>query len=238
MRILAAAATALEVAPLISRFDGQPPSVRLSPPLSPVPEWPRIARYAHAGRVVDLLITGVGMVATAAWCVRALSASHYDAALNLGLCGSFDPALAPGRVVHVIADRIAELGAEDGEQFLTLEELNLIDPGGEPFTRAELTNDHPPASAALAALPCARAITVSTVHGDEASITAVTARWRPQVESMEGAGFMYACLIHGVRFAQIRAVSNMVERRNRTQWRIPDALENLAGAACAVIETL
>lgn len=238
MRILAAAATASEVAPLIGRFDGQPPAVRLSPPLAPVPEWPRIARYAHAGRIVDLLVTGVGMVATAAWCARALSESHYEAALNLGLCGSFDRAFAPGTVVQVVADRIAELGAEDGGTFLTLDELNLIDPGGEPFTRAELTNDAPPASAALAALPRARAITVNTVHGDEASIAAASARWAPQVESMEGAGFMYACLIHGVRFAQIRAVSNVVEKRNRSAWRIPDALDNLARAACAVIETL
>ena len=32
---------------------------------------------------------------------------------------------------------------------------------------------------------------------------------------MEGAAFMYACLIQGVPFAQVRAVSNIVERRNR-----------------------
>ena len=29
---------------------------------------------------------------------------------------------------------------------------------------------------------------------------------------MEGAAFMYACLIQDVPFAQVRAVSNMVER--------------------------
>ena len=32
---------------------------------------------------------------------------------------------------------------------------------------------------------------------------------------MEGAAFMYVCLMHQVPFAQIRAVSNVVERRNR-----------------------
>src|SRR5258708_13203839 len=34
---------------------------------------------------VDVLITGVGMVATAAWCSRALAQSSYDLALNLGV---------------------------------------------------------------------------------------------------------------------------------------------------------
>ena len=57
------------------------------------------------------------MVATAAWCSRVLTLAPYDLALNLGVCGSFDPALEPGRVVHVVSDRIAELGAEDGEGF-------------------------------------------------------------------------------------------------------------------------
>jgi len=44
---------------------------------------------------------------------------------------------------------------------------------------------------------------------------------------MEGAAFMYACLIAGVPFAQVRAVSNRVERRNRAAWDLAGAIENL-----------
>ena len=62
-----------------------------------------------------MLTTGVGMVATAAWCSQALAQTRYDLALNFGMCGSFDRALELGTVVHVRSDRIAELGAEDGE---------------------------------------------------------------------------------------------------------------------------
>ena len=40
------------------------------------------------------------------------------------MCGSFDRALEPGTVVHVGSDRIAELGAEDDDAFLTIQELN------------------------------------------------------------------------------------------------------------------
>ena len=36
---------------------------------------------------------------------------------------------------------------------------------------------------------------------------------------------MYACLIHGVPFAQVRAVSNVVERRNRDAWKLAEAIE-------------
>jgi futalosine hydrolase len=226
MRILAAAATAMEVAPLVSRFDE-----RLSAPS-------RMTRYAHRGHEVDVLVTGVGMVATAAWCSRTLAETRYDGALNVGVCGSFDASIALGSVVHVVSDRVAELGAEGADRFLTVEDLQLLESSGEPFTRARLVNETPLSSAALAALPRVDGITVNTVHGRDASIAAVRARFAPQVESMEGAAFMYACLIHGIRFAQVRAVSNIVEKRNRAAWQMPPALENLARAACAVIETL
>ena len=38
---------------------------------------------------VDVLVTGIGMVATAARCARALALTRYDLALNVGICGSF-----------------------------------------------------------------------------------------------------------------------------------------------------
>ena len=44
---------------------------------------------------------------------------------------------------------------------------------------------------------------------------------------MEGAAFMYACLIHEVVFAQVRAVSNVVERRNRDAWKMAEAIGSL-----------
>src|SRR5260221_9488069 len=83
---------------------------------------------------IDRLVTGVGMVATAARCAQTLTREPYDLALNLGVCGSFDRALTPPAAVHVVTDRLAELGAEDGEAFLTIQQLNLIRERGFPYT--------------------------------------------------------------------------------------------------------
>jgi len=55
---------------------------------------------------------------------------------------------------------------------------------------------------------------------------------------MEGAAFMYTCLIHNLRFAQVRAVSNIVERRNRDAWRLPEAIARLSETARRIIEDL
>src|SRR5215472_4498623 len=107
-------------------------------------------------RDVDVLVTGIGMVATAAHCSRALAQKRYDFALNLGLCGSFDPTLTPGVVVHVVSDRLSELGAQDGTEFLAIESIPL--PSDHVVQNANV-----PANAALAWLPRVNGITVNTV---------------------------------------------------------------------------
>lgn len=212
MRILIAAATSAELDPCLSRMT------------------------ATSG--VDVLVTGVGMVATAVRCARTLALQKYDLALNLGVCGSFDPSLQPGTVVHVVSDCLAELGAEDGERFVTIHELELLGEDEAPFQGGRLVNDAPPVSTALGSLPAVRGITVSTVHGSDRSIDEVVRRFQPQVESMEGAAFMYACLVQGVPFAQVRAVSNVVERRNRRAWKLKEAIDNLGVAALDIIDQI
>jgi futalosine hydrolase len=47
---------------------------------------------------------------------------------------------------------------------------------------------------------------------------------------------MYACLIHGVTFAQVRAVSNIVERRNRQTWKMANAISRAGETALSIIE--
>ncbi len=226
MRVLVVAATEAEISPFVSELGRA--SVA----------GPRVTRYQDqgVGHDIDVLISGVGMVATATWCSRVLSAERFDVALNLGVCGSFRPEIFPGAVVHVVSDRLAELGAEDGDTFLSIQEMKLLGDDEFPFTGGRLVNASPPVLRTLPSMRAVSGITVNTVHGDEESIARVRERFDPDVESMEGAAFMYACLIHGVPFAQVRAVSNMVERRNRAAWKLDEAIANLGTVACQILE--
>ena len=226
MRILLVAAVAMELSPVLARLgpaDG--PDLRLT-------------RYRYNGHDVEVLLTGVGMVAAAAWCSRTMTERGYDLAINTGVCGSFDPSLELGSVVHVVRDRIAELGAEDGEQLLSLTDLGLNEQEGQVFTGEALVNLSPPPNRVLDALPVVSAITVNTVHGNARTIAAVAQRFQPQVETMEGAAFMYSCLIHEVPFAQVRAVSNVVEPRNRAAWRMREAIDRLGEVTTGILETV
>lgn len=224
MRILVVTATDGEVAPLVAS-------------LAPVPgRSSRLKSYTHKTRSVDILTTGVGTVATATWCSGIFARERYDLVLNAGVCGSFRPALTPGSVIHVTTDRLADLGAEDGEAFLSVFDLQLLGEDEFPFTRGRLMNSAPPANSALDQLPVGDAITVNTAHGHAATIARAVERYNPHVESMEGAAFMYACLVHGMPFAQVRAVSNIVERRNRAAWKMGEAIEALGSTLLTIID--
>lgn len=225
MRLLIVTATAQEIAPLVAAFG----------PLEAA--GPRLQHVSHAGHEIDLLETGVGMVATAAWCARTLASSPYDLAMNLGVCGSFDPALTPGTVVHVTSECLSELGAEDDEAFLSLADLGLAR-ADDGFVAGWLANESAPINSVLASLPIVRGITVNTTHGQARTIDTVVRRWAPQVESMEGAAFMYSAHTCQTRCVEIRGVSNIVERRNRAAWKMKEAIANLNVTAARVIATL
>jgi futalosine hydrolase len=223
MRILVVAATAMEVAPL---FRGLGAAASRDS---------RITCVARGSRDIDILTTGVGMVAASAWTSKALGERRYDVALNVGICGSFDQAIGPTSVLNVVVDRISELGAEDGDSFLQLDALLDDGPAGPKAgcVHARLVDN-----AALRALPSVNGITVNTVHGSERSIADIVSRFSPQVESMEGAGFMFACAIHDLHFAQVRSVSNMVERRNRSAWKVREAIDALTPVVINILDTL
>jgi futalosine hydrolase len=232
MRILIVAATEAEIAGL-GAFSTFARAEHERATLDPPKRLWREGGQASGGpsNHIDVLTTGVGMVATAARTARALAQTRYDLALNFGVCGSFDRALAPGCVVHVVSDRIAELGAEDDEAFMTIDELQLS-------AESVFVNAAPPANDTLRGLPQVSGITVNTVHGNERSIAAVVRLFAPQIESMEGAAFMYACLINNVPFAQVRAVSNIIEKRNREAWNLGEAIGSLGRTAVAILEDL
>lgn len=176
---------------------------------------------------LSFLITGAGMVATAFAMGKHLAQNQYDLAINLGIAGSFDRNIPLGEVVEITEDTFAELGAEDDEAFITIDQLGF---GESVFTSTYGL----PASLHIKK---ATAITVNTVHGNEASIQKLNNRIHAQIESMEGAAFFYACKQTGVPAVQIRAVSNFVEKRNRDAWEIGLAVKNLNRFAVELVSS-
>lgn len=209
MKILLVAATEFEIAPLLKKL-GKKNSKR------------NFISFRKNKNQIDVLITGVGMTATAFWLGKILN-KKYSLAINLGLAGSFNKNISPGTVVNVVSDCFADLGAEDGNNFLTAEEIGL--------TKSSKFNT----KKFIHALPKVNGITVNTVHGNEASIKKVVKKFNPDTESMEGAAFFYACAMEKIPSLQIRAISNYVERRNKKRWKTALAIRKLNKIAGQII---
>jgi futalosine hydrolase len=47
------------------------------------------------------------------------------------------------------------------------------------------------------------------------------------IESMEGAALHYVCLQEAIPFIQLRSVSNFVGERDKTKWRMEEAVDHL-----------
>lgn len=166
----------------------------------------------------DILITGVGMTATAFALGRQLNPS-YGLVLNVGIAGSFDPTLKLGSLVNITTDIFAELGAEDHDSFLSIDQLG--------FGTSTYFNNYAKTSPAVDQLPKVKGITVNQVHGQTQSIALAKTRFEPQTESMEGAAVFYACSQLNLPCLQVRSISNYVEPRNRESWQIGLAIQNL-----------
>lgn len=172
----------------------------------------------------DVLITGVGMVATAFALGQRLSPQTYKLVLNVGIAGSFNQKIALGSLVSVQSDCFSELGAQDHDNFLTINQLGFG--SNTAFATAEVGN-----------FQKLKGITVNTVHGNAASITATQSRFAADVESMEGASVFFACGQLGIPCAQVRSISNYVTPRNKDDWKITLAIENLNAWLIAYLES-
>jgi futalosine hydrolase len=174
----------------------------------------------------EILVTGPGMLSTSFYLTRQLAAKRYDLVINAGIAGSLHSPLTIGEVVQVVSEQLADIGAEDGSRFLDLFDLGLVQESSFPFT-GKLLIPAPYSTPSLKLLPKVAGLTVNKAHGHAESIEALKAYSHAQVETMEGAACFYTCMLMQTSVIQIRAISNMVEPRNKNNWNIPLAVTNL-----------
>lgn len=211
MNILVIAATEAEIAPSIKHIgEGWQESEN--------------GFWESGGVYVRFAVTGVGAIATAYQLTGLLAKGKYDLVIQAGIAGTFDRGISLGEVVNVTSDCVADLGAEDGKEFIDVFDLGLADANGLPFKNKVLPN---PGNKYDPELKKVGGITINTVTGSEETAAILYKRYQCETESMEGAAMHYVCLAEDVDFLQVRGISNYIERRNRESWEIGLAVKNL-----------
>lgn len=226
MRLLIVAATFREIEPFVSYWQSNLPT----PETNGNTEHPQKGTIIHLPSstiTIDILITGPGMMHTAYHLGRTLLVREIDCCINAGIAGSFDTRVELADVCQVIDEQLGDTGAESADHMLDGFDLGLFQPSEAPYQDRQLVNNTRQSNKVFAGLEQKRGLTVNKVHGKDETIREVNKKFQADVESMEGAAFFYACLMNGVPFYEIRAISNYVEPRQKERWQIRKAIDKL-----------
>ena len=174
---------------------------------------------------LETAVTGVGLVSTTYQLTRIINRRKPDLMIQAGIAGSFVPDRI-GKVYAIDSDRFGDLGVVEQNHFRPVFDLHLIDPNTVPFRDGILQNPYP----GLLQETGMEQVSASSVN----EITTRNERisWFQQntncvVESMEGAAFHYVCLLEKIPFLQIRSVSNDIGERDKTKWKMKEAILTL-----------
>ncbi len=187
---------------------------------------------------VSFHCTGVGLTTTAIAITRLALQYSPDLIIQIGIAGCFQEHLSIGDVVFVQSDRQADLGVWENEQWKTVHDLSLTDNNEFPYTNEQLINPYLPAFDFMQ-LPKVMAVSVNQITTDQRMISYwKNKRPAPAIESMEGAALHEACLRLHVPFLQMRAVSNYIGERNKSNWNIPLAVNRLNQVLISLLQQL
>jgi len=185
------------------------------------------------------LIAGIGSITTA-WAMKQwiIQNGKPDLAINAGIAGSYYDKYTEGDVLMPVSDCFADAGIEDGEHYMTLHEAGLVGADEYPYRNGIIYSENEYSEKLKNILKPVKAITVNTATGSEITRIKLMNKFNPDIETMEGATFFYICSLEKIPFLALRAISNKVELRNKRNWNIPLALNNLSEKLIDVLLTL
>ena len=203
MRILLCAATQLELKPTLS-----------------------FLKEKGLEQKVEVLITGVGLVAATYSLTRRLAKSHPRLILQAGVAGALNEELALGQVVVVGSETIGDEGVAESGTFQSLFALKLADANGAPFRAGRLVNESLTESTHTG-LAVVSGVSVNQISTDLEQIDYYRDHLGADIETMEGAALHYVAGMERVPYLQLRAISNYIGERDKSHWKLREAIDNV-----------
>jgi futalosine hydrolase len=180
---------------------------------------------------------GVGMLASAFSLSKLVFEEKPDLVIQVGIAGSFAHSQPLAKVVAIGEETLGDTGVEEDGKWKDLFDLKLEKPGYPPFEKRRLPNPWLQ-QYNLLQLPEVSAITINTITTGKARIQQLVKKYNPVIESMEGAPLHYICRQTNTPFLQIRAISNYVGERDKSNWKIKESIEALNTTLLKYIDKL
>lgn len=175
---------------------------------------------------ISFCVTGAGLLKTAVSLTTLVLQEKPDLIIQVGIAGTFDPETELGKVVVISKEVVADMGVEENGLWKDMFDLHLQNQDEFPYKNSCLPNTSLPQINFLHLFEVP-AITINEISTSKKRIEQFVAKYKPVVESMEGAAFHFVARNFDVPFIQIRAISNYVGERDKTKWKIKEAISNL-----------
>ena len=195
-----------------------------------------IEPFTTSTNKVDVLITGLGVPLTMYHLQKRIQQVDYDCIIQAGIAGGFTNDIELGKVVLVQQDCFADLGIEEKGIYNPIFNTGFADKNEFPFTDGWLVNLND--ALLKSSLPKVKALTVNKVSDNELQKQQYISTFNAVIESMEGAALHYVCLQEKIPFLQLRSISNHVGERDKTKWKMKEAIENMNTELIALINGL
>ncbi|MBK6546156.1 MAG: futalosine hydrolase [Saprospiraceae bacterium] len=212
MRVLLVSATENEIKPCLNHFEDT---------------WKKnsFLEYEKDGLQISPLVTGISSMMMAFALARYQQIPKLSFIIHAGVSGSYHATLPPGSLVEVISEEWADLGAENQQgELIDAFTLGLLDKNRFPYQNGKILKTHKTIQTNLKQV---HGLSVNKTSGNQFTIDQIINKFNGDVESMEGIGLFYACRTLDVPFLSIRSISNYVEPRNKENWQLQKAIEQL-----------
>lgn len=188
-----------------------------------------LPKLISPGSGVCLLATGPGPVNAACALASWLALNDAGLVVNIGIGGAFAEAgLKAGDLAVATTEHDVDTGVEPKEAGNPPLPIGAGTFSFGPYpTDAEISRTLFECAANVANAAAGPFVTSATVTATALRAKNLRAAYGALCESMEGAACARVAALYGVRFAELRAISNSVGPRDRGAWKVDEALAAL-----------
>ena len=181
--------------------------------------------------------SGIGMLASSVSLMKMFTQETPTLIIQVGIAGCFDKKIPLGKVFVVKDDFAGDIGVMENKVWKDLFDMKLDKPNDAPYEKKSLPNPWLNQFNVMQ-LPTKKAVTVNTISTDKSRIQLFSGRYKAVLESMEGASLHYIGRDLTIPFIQLRAVSNYVGERDKSKWKMQEAIYNLNETLLAYLDAL
>lgn len=197
---------------------------------------------------VTILVTGPGMTNTAQAITACIEKELPALILQTGCAGAFQGSSLNIGDIGIASEEIdIQLGIESAVNPFIIEEppFSIIQSGNRQFKNRfathrglseyalEILTEHKALGWHIGMGPF---LTVSTITATQARAESLRKQYHPIMEAMEGVAAAQVATHYKLPFIEIRAVSNIVGKRDLTKWNLPLAFSRCSEAICCLLE--